>query len=456
MIKASNYVIKLRAYPTAEQRQKIDAILNGVRVAYNVTAYEITQGNPLVTKPDKKDEAVLWPNFGGCMKKEWLSYLRDNYEAVKCVPSTALSSSAYGIFGVDMKKSWENNHPLVPCQDKAGNQKVNKAGKPVFERLQKAVKLPATKWKPDYYSKKKPRTSFTVQTCVSGFVFSDESKTVRVGVTNVGKVKCRGWRTDIRFGEDGSETFTEAFEKKKTFGVIVSKDNCGDYYLAVKLQTVWIPNDSAEKIPIGVDVGIKDVAITSDGEKYQNQHYKKKEKRHRKRLNRKMSRRQGWANEEFREEHQKNDELKPSGGYEKAKAKMAKLDRKIARRREWYNNNVSASIVNKSSFVGIESLNVKGMMSNHHLAFALSDAAMHDILFKIKYKADWQNVPVVEIGQWEPSSQLCNVCGYKNPKVKNLNVREWTCPECGSHHDRDINAAKNILSMAEAKKSDVS
>lgn len=135
-------------------------------------------------------------------------------------------------------------------------------------------------------------------------------------------------------------------------------------------------------------------------------------------------------------------------GYEHTKLKLAKLERKVARRRENYNHNVTAEIVNKASFVGIESLNVKGMMSNRHLAYALSDAAMYDVLSKIKYKADRQGIPVVEIGQWEPSSQLCHVCGYQNKKVKNLNVRDWTCPQCGAHHDRDINAAINILNMA--------
>ena len=442
----------MQAYPTSEQKKKIDEILHGVRVAYNVTAYEITQGNPMVTKPDKKDETVLWPNFSGCMKKEWLAYLRDNYEAVKCVPSTSLSSSAYGIFSVDMKKSWESHHPMVPAKDKAGNQKMRN-GKPVFERMSKAVKLPATKWKPDYYSKKKPRTSFTVQTTVSAFIFPEESKAIRVGVTNVGKIKCRGWRSDMLFGEDKPERFfQDAFGKTKAFGVTVSKDNCGDYWIAVKLQSAWIEDKSEEsKVPLGVDVGIKDIAITSNGKKYPNQRYKKRQERHKKRLNRKMSRRQGWSNITFREAHAKDKELSTSNGYEKTKAKLSLLERKIAEKRKWYNNNVSHSIVSEASFIGIESLNVKGMMANHHLANALSDAAMYDVLSKIKYKAERFGVPVVEIGQWEPSSQLCNVCGCKNPKGKNLSVREWICPECGAKHDRDVNAAKNILNMAKAK-----
>ena len=118
-----------------------------------------------------------------------------------------------------------------------------------------------------------------------------------------------------------------------------------------------------------------------------------------------------------------------------------------ARRRENYNHNVTLDIVNNASFIGIESLNVKGMMANHHLAYALNDAAMSDVLSKLKYKSEWRHVPIKEIGQWEPSSKTCSVCGYKRKNLS-LSVREWTCSECGSHHDRDVNAAINIRNFA--------
>ena len=323
-MKVNNFVVKLRAYPTKLQKEKIEKIMHGLRVAHNTTAYEMTHENVGITKPDKKDETVKWPNFSACMKKSWLDFLRKQYPAVCEVPATSLSSSVYGIF-TDMKKSWETSG-----------------------------KLPCSKWKPIYYSNKKPRTSFTVQTlCSSGFNFKEDSKTVMVGVSGVGKIKTRGWRFDIRFGEKGDKTFTEEYEKtKKALGVTVSKDNCGDYWIVVKLQTAWIP-DKPEKVrkQIGVDVGIKDIAITSEGEKYENKHFARAEKRHKRRLNRKLSRRQGWANIKFREAHKKNKELEPSGTYERTRLKLAKLERKVARRRENYNHNVTADIVSKSSFI---------------------------------------------------------------------------------------------------------
>lgn len=420
-IEVENFVVKCRAYPTRIQKEKIDKVLHGLRVAYNATAYEITNGNVFLTKADKKDESVIWPNFPACMKKEWLDHLRTEYPIVKEVPATSLSSSVYGIF-TDMKKSWETSK-----------------------------KLPCGKWEPIYYSKRKPRTSFTVQTISTGFTFKENSKSVLIGVSGMGKVKVRGWRFDLRFGQDGQSTFQTFYggkENKKAFGVTVSKDNCGDYWIVVKLQTVWVPvNENNNKKQVGVDVGIKDIAITSEGKKYENKKFKKAEKRHVKLLHRKLSRRQGWSNIKFRDAHKKNKELEPSASYERTRIKLAKLERKIARRRENYNHGVTLDIVNNASFIGIESLNVSGMMSNHHLAYALADAAMSDVLTKLKYKSEWRGVQVVQIGQWEPSTKTCSVCGFKRKKMS-LSVRDWTCPQCHTHHDRDINAAINIRNFA--------
>lgn len=417
-IQVDNYVCKCRAYPTKEQKEKIDAILHGIKVAYNMTAYSISHSEEAVTKVSKKDNETKWPDFSACMKKQWLDVLREN-EAVKEVPSTSLSSSVYGIF-TDMKKSWEKS------------------------------KLPADKWKPEFYNSRHPRRSFTIQAQANAFSFT-EGKAVFVPVTNVGKVKVRGFRHDLRYGDAPKQTFAEFYSgAKKAFGVTVSKDNCGDYWVSIKLQSVWKPiKENQNHIPLGVDVGIKDVAITSDGTKYENKKFKRREKRHIRRLCRKISRRQGWSNIKFREARKFDDSLVPSHSYESTVLKKAKLERKIARQRNDWNHNISADIVSRSEFIGIEDLLITGMMKNRHLAYSASDAAMGDVLSKLRYKAEWNKVPIIQIGRFEPSSQLCSVCGYRNKETKNLRIREWTCPECGSHLDRDINAARNILAIAQ-------
>lgn len=127
------------------------------------------------------------------------------------------------------------------------------------------------------------------------------------------------------------------------------------------------------------------------------------------------------------------------------------MERRIARQRDSYYHQQTAAMVRQSSLIAVETLQVKNMLRNHKLAYALSDAAMSDFLTKLKYKAERRQVKILPIGTFEPSSQLCSVCGAQYPRAKNLNVREWICPQCYAHHDRDVNAAKNILKIALAK-----
>lgn len=457
-IEVKNFVVKCRAYPNKEQKEKIDRILQGLRIAYNVTAYEMTQKNPLVTNVDKKDENIIYPApREKAWKSEWLNYLRKFYPIIDEIPASALSSNQ-GIFKLDMQKSYENFHPeIIPhvqAKTKKGIPKTHRDGSPVWKRTENPKKVRCEKWEPSYYSNKKPRTSFTVQVDTKKFRFVEDSKSVYITLPKLGEMKVRGWRHDVRYGDTPEFDFKDFYggSNHKLLTVTVNKDNCGNYWIVVKLQTVWLPDKkSSVKKSIGVDVGVRDIAITSEGVKYENKHFAKEEKRNKKLINRKLSRRYGWSNIEFREAYKKDKTLTPSNSYNKTKMKLSKLDRKIARRRENYNNNVTHEIVSGASFIGIESLNVKGMMSNHKMAYNLADAAMYDVLSKLKYKSDWRGIKIVEIGKWDPSSQLCHVCRYRNKKVKNLNVEEWTCPECGTHHDRDINAAINILNFAQAK-----
>lgn len=163
-----------------------------------------------------------------------------------------------------------------------------------------------------------------------------------------------------------------------------------------------------------------------------------------------MSRRNGFANEEFRKEYKKDKTLKVSKGYDEIRLAYAKLEREICRKRNDYYNNITSEIIGSNSFIGIETLNVTGMFRNRHLSYALSDAAMGTILEMIKYKADWYGRECVAIGRWTPSSKKCNQCGYIYKELK-LSERAWKCPICGTNHDRDINASINIYNYAKEK-----
>ena len=427
--KVPNYTMKCRIYPNKSQQEIIDKILHGIRVAYNVTMYEMITylKNTKEAKDKKENKIVHFPQFSSMVKKDWLNYLRTNYSAVQEVPAGCLSSSVYGVFSCDAKKAWES-----------------------------LGKKPIEFYKPFFYSAKKPRTSYSYQETFSKFSFSDTNKNILyINLNKLGKVKIRGWNQKIRFDENYSKDFVSFIKEssgKTQFGVTISKNNIDEYFICFKLSNIYkFIKEADNKEELGIDVGLKDIAICSNGDKYENKHFAKKEKHHKKILNRQCSRRWGWSNEEFRKEHKENPDLAPSKRYEKTMLSMKKLDNKISRKRNLYNHETSLHIVSSATSIAVESLNVKGMMANHRLAYALSDAAMYDVLNKISYKSTWYNRTITAIGQFDPSSQRCSNCGYQNPLVKKLSVREWDCPCCGSHHDRDVNAAKNILWYAKQK-----
>lgn len=175
-------------------------------------------------------------------------------------------------------------------------------------------------------------------------------------------------------------------------------------------------------------------------------------------LGRRLSRRWGWANEKFRAAYKQDHTIATSKTYERTQQKISKLHKEIARKREQYNNEITRKITDTYSEIGVETLNVSGMFKNKHLSNALSDAAMYQVLNMLDYKSRWFGGTVQAINQWTPSSKRCSNCGYVLPKLS-LSTREWTCPQCGEYHDRDVNAAKNIeyyafdaLNLAETSK----
>lgn len=178
---------------------------------------------------------------------------------------------------------------------------------------------------------------------------------------------------------------------------------------------------------IGIDLGIKDFAVISDGSKISNPHFKKKEVNKLKKLQRALSRKS-----------------KDSHRREKCRVKLAKLNTSITNRKNDFLYKLSSKLINENQVICLESLNVKGMVKNHRLAESISECSWYEFVRQLDYKAKWYGRTVVKIDRFFPSSKTCSNCGFIKESL-NLSERTWTCPKCGTIHDRDMNASKNIL-----------
>ena len=207
----------------------------------------------------------------------------------------------------------------------------------------------------------------------------------------------------------------------------ISQVPSGKYYVSVLVETEHIPMESTG-CAIGFDLGIKDLLITSNGKKYDNQKLIKK-----------------YEDKLAKEQRKLAHKQKGSSNWNKQRIKVAKIHEKISNTRKDYLHKISHELVNENQVIVSEDLAVKNMVKNHNLAKSISDCGWYELTRQLDYKSDWNNRNYIKIGRFTKSSQPCNVCGYINPETKDLSVREWTCPQCGTVHDRDVNAAINIL-----------